>query len=297
MKKLFVFFILVSSIMFAQTAGNSGLSFLKYGFGARNAALADLGVVLANDVTALNYNPALLAGQDIQIHLSHNQSIQDVRSEMFGFGFNFGSINFAVGINTTTVDDIEIRNVPGEVLSKFNANYFYGSFSTGFYVADNVSAGATIKYLYEGMLTDEATGFGFDFGLAYGNLIPNLNLGLSLRNLGSMNKLREQETALPQDLRFGSSYLIPVNEIKSEVTLAAGFNKFLKDDNTHFGIATDIKYDKLISFRVGYITGYESKGLTTGFGVEWNGFEVDYAYTPFTYDLGDSHLISLLYNF
>ncbi len=298
MKKVLAIIILSCGIITAQNAGSNGLSFLKFSFGAKNAALADLGVVLADDVTALGYNPALLAGVDkLQLHLTHNQSIQDVKSEMFGFGFSIKGINFAVGINTSSVSDIEIRNVPGEAVSKFDANYFYGSLSSGFYLTDNFSAGLTLKYLYEGMLTDEATGYGLDFGFAYKNAIPNLNLGLSLRNIGKMNELRNQSTELPKDLRFGSSYLLPVEQIKSNVVFAAGLNKYLEEDDIHYSVAADIKYDNLLSVRVGYITGYDAKGITTGFGVDWNNFNIDYAYTPYNYDLGDSHSISLMYNF
>ncbi|MFH0736599.1 MAG: PorV/PorQ family protein [bacterium] len=298
MKKIFAVLLLICGIVTAQDAGNNGLSFLKFSFGAKNAALADLGVVLANDVTALNYNPALLAGVDrLQLHLTHNQSIQDVKSEMFGFGFSFNNINFAVGVNTSTVSDIEIRNTPGEAIAKFDANYFYGSLSSGFYLTDNLSAGLTFKYLYEGMLTDEATGYGLDFGFAYKSIIPNLNMAVALRNIGKMNKLRNQSTELPKDLRFGSSYLLTVDQIKSNVVLAAGFNKYLEEEDLHYSVAADIKYDNLFSLRVGYITGYDSKGITTGFGIDWNNFNIDYAFTPYNYDLGDVHTISLMYNF
>ena len=71
--------------LLAQTAGNSGLSFLKLGFGARNIALGDAGTALSTDVTALFYNPAALAiNPASEIMLMHNEWIQDVRSEILG---------------------------------------------------------------------------------------------------------------------------------------------------------------------------------------------------------------------
>ncbi len=43
MKNIFIIIFLASSIAIAQSAGNSGLSFLKFGFGARNIAMGDAG--------------------------------------------------------------------------------------------------------------------------------------------------------------------------------------------------------------------------------------------------------------
>ena len=45
----FLVLMFISTSLFAQTAGESGVSFLKIGFGARNIALGDVGVVSADD--------------------------------------------------------------------------------------------------------------------------------------------------------------------------------------------------------------------------------------------------------
>ena len=297
MKNISIVLVLCSTMLFAQGAGKNGLTFLKLSYGAKNAALADLGVVYSKDATALFYNPALLADDDINLSISHNQSIQDLRSQNLAFGFNYDKIKFAIGVNTASIDEIEVRNVPGDPIAKFNANYFFGSISTGFYVSDEISVGTTFKYLYEGLYSDEATGYGFDFGIAYNNLIPNLNLGLSLRNLGSMNKLRNVETELPKDFRFGASYNLKFEEIKSDVVLLAGINKYLSEDELCSAFAADIIYDNLFSLRIGYLTGIEARSFSAGFGVLWNNFKVDYAFIPFKYDLGSSNIITVGYNF
>jgi len=51
--KTIVTLIIFSTLTFSQSAGNSGLSFLKFGFGARNIAMADAGTAASNDLTAL----------------------------------------------------------------------------------------------------------------------------------------------------------------------------------------------------------------------------------------------------
>ena len=64
MKKIILLITIPLISILPQSAGNSGLSFLKFGFGARNISMGDVGSVLSNDVTALYYNPANLAGTE-----------------------------------------------------------------------------------------------------------------------------------------------------------------------------------------------------------------------------------------
>ena len=127
MKRIYIIIILTSSFTFAQSAGNSGLAFLKFGFGARNIAMGDAGSSASNDLSALFYNPSRLASfKHNEVMFMHNEWIQDVRSEVGGVKWNMFNLPFAVGFNVTSVSDIEVRNKPGEPISKFNANYFFG---------------------------------------------------------------------------------------------------------------------------------------------------------------------------
>lgn len=298
MKKILLILLITTTVVFAQTAGKSGLSFLKVGFNARNIAMGDFGVATADDVSALYYNPALLADYSSpQLTFTHNKWIQDVSSEMFGASFPLFGLPFALGINTTSISDIEVRTRPGEAESTFNAHYFYGSLSTGFYVADNIAAGITMKYLYESLFSDDANGLGFDFGLRYKDVIEGLDLAASYSNVGSMNSLRNEETKLPADLRVGAAYSFPLQQIQSDITVTGGIQKYTATDDTHIHFGAEIFYDDLIALRGGYMSGYDSKGLTAGLGLLWNSINFDYAFVPFDYGLGDSHIISLMYTF
>jgi hypothetical protein len=205
MKKIFTTLFILSFInLFAQSAGNTGLSFLKFGFGARNIAMGDAGSVASNDMTALFYNPARLTqSESNESMFMHSEWIQDVRSEVGGLKWNMFNLPFAVGFNVTSVSDIEVRDRPGDPASTFNANYFYGSLSTGFNIIENLDAGFSIKYLYEGLLNDEGKGFGFDIGANYLTSIKGLSVSAVLRNIGSMNKLRNESTKLPTEIRSG----------------------------------------------------------------------------------------------
>ena len=300
MKKISLVIFLLSFFsitIFPQSAGNSGLSFLKLGFGARNIAMGDAGTAASNDVTSLFYNPAKLAGNDnSEIMLMHNQWIQDIRSELLGVKFNFLNLPLALGINVTSVNDIEVRTKPGNPETTFNANYSFVSLSTGFYIINDLSFGATIKYLYEGLYTDESNGFGFDFGLNYKTNMEGLSFATAIRNLGSMNKLRVEKTQLPNELRIGPSYQLNLPS-DFQITAAAEFLKYLQANDSHFNLGAEILYNNLIALRGGYQTGYISKGFTGGVGLKWGNLSFDYAISPFQLGLGSGNSISLNFKF
>jgi|ERR1035437_1148554 hypothetical protein len=298
MKKQILYIILLSfTSLLAQSAGNSGLSFLKLGFGARNIALGDAGTALSSDVTSLFYNPAALAlNPASEIMLMHNEWIQDVRSEILGARTVIFGIPVAVGFNVTSINDIEVRNNPGDPITKFNANYFFGSLSAGHMIFDNFYFGASLKYLYEGIYVDESTGWGFDFGASYLTSIKGLNVSAVIKNLGSMKELKSESTKLPTEFRIGPSYSFTLQE-KYQITSAVEFQKYIPTTDIHFNMGAEILYDKLIALRVGYQSGYISKNITTGLGLMWGNLYVDYALAPFQYGLGNGNILSLQFKF
>lgn len=295
--RIIIIIFLSASISFAQTAGKSGLSFLKIGFGARNIALADNGTSLANDVTALFYNPARLSGDNLsQIFFMHNEWIQDVKSELFGMKFTLFDVPFGIGINSTKISDIEVRTKPGDPIASFNAQYFFSSISTGFNLTNGINFGITAKYIYEDMFTEDSQGWGIDIGSTY-LFDENLNFSLAIRNIGVMNKLKSESSKLPSELRLGPSYSFSINEYKLDINLGLELQKYFSSDDMHINSAAELCYDKLLAIRVGYLTFYESKSVTAGLGIMWKNLNLDYAITPFTLQLGIGHSISLSYKF
>jgi len=298
MKKIFILIIFVVPLTLAQSAGSSGLSFLKFGFGARNIAMGDAGASASNDLSALFYNPARLNSVEMnEVMFMHNEWIQDVSSEIGGIKWNMFSLPWAVGFNVTSVDDIEVREIPGEPVSTFNANYFFMSLSSGFTVINDLDFGASIKYLYEGLLNNQASGIGFDFGLNYKTPVNGLTASTVIKNIGSMNALRNEETKLPADFRLGSSYQFGVESAKLDIITAAEFQKYLDADDIHFNLGGDIVYDQLLALRAGYQTGYESRGFSAGLGIMWSSLRFDYAFMPFSLGLGNANLFSLQFKF
>ncbi len=298
MKQLLLFIItILLSNAYSQNAGNTGLSFLKFGFGARNISIGDLGSVTSEDLTALHYNPANLnKNTDNEVMVGHNSWIQDISSQVLGVKTMIFEIPIAIGFNITNISDIEIRTRPGEPQAKFNANYFYGSISSAYNLLNELSVGATIKYLYEGILDNQATGLGFDFGFNY--LLPNENVSVSavVRNIGSMKELRKQSTKLPSDFRIGTQYKINIKDYYLDLLFAGEYQKYL-DADSHLNFGFEILYNKLLALRAGYQTNYEIRDFTAGFGLCWGNLRFDYAFIPFQSSFGSGNIFSLAFRF
>ncbi len=293
-----IIFLLAVSPVFAQSAGNSGLSFLKLGFGARNIAMGDAGATVSNDVTSLFYNPAKLSGKDAnEIMLMHNEWIEGIRSEVLGVQSKILGLPLAFGFNVTNINDIEVRMRPGDAVSKFNANYFFGSISSGFKIIDNLDAGISVKYLYEGLFTDESTGWGFDFGFYYKTSVEGLTASAVVKNLGSMNVLKNEATKLPTEIRVGPAYSFEIPNSKLGITAAAEFLKYTAADDSHFNLGGEVVYNNIIALRGGYQTGYESKSYTAGVGLMWGNLKFDYALSPFALGLGTGNIFSIQFKF
>lgn len=298
MKKITALLLLLSISIFGQTGGKTGLSFLELGFGGKNMAMADLGVVTGSGASSQLYNPALLSENTTsQILFNHQSLMFDVSNQMIGCSFPLWGIPFSAIVQTASINDIEVRLTPGDPIAKFNAHYFMTGISTGFEIFNNLSAGITLKYIYEELFTDNSNGMALDFGLYYKNLFKGFNLGASYRQLGSMNNLRSAATPLPENFRLGASYNFNAESLGSRFQLACGYLKYSASNENHIQFGGEIVIKNSLALRGGYMTGFDSKSLTAGAGINWGNFNFDYTFIPFKYDLGDSHTISISYDF
>lgn len=295
MKKLLFIsvFLLSTPVLFSQSAGGSGLSFLKIGSGARNIALGDNGTVFANDATAIFYSPANLSrGDNSEISFTHNEWIQGVRTEMLAAKFSLFGLKMGFGVNSTRIGEIEVRERPGDALSTFTADFIAISLGTGFKISEKVSAGVVLKYLYEGMFYEDAAGYAVDLSGRY-TVNDALFVTAAIRNLGAMNELKTIATKLPTDIRVGAGYNFAIPQNKLNFSTGLEVQKFLSTDDIHINAGVEAVYDGLLAVRLGYQSLYEAKGLTTGIGIYWNSLAFDYALTPFGQDLGLGHTFSV----
>ncbi|MGH2575278.1 MAG: hypothetical protein ACRDFC_06215, partial [Ignavibacteria bacterium] len=121
---LIVSFIFSVNRIFAQNDGpaNTGLSFLKLGVTSRAISLGEAVVSLSDDASATFYNPAsLFLGSKTSILFMHNENVTGIRTEFLAAKVKLDKFAFGFNVNSTSVNDIEVREIPGEPLDKFDA--------------------------------------------------------------------------------------------------------------------------------------------------------------------------------
>ncbi|MBC8490149.1 MAG: PorV/PorQ family protein [Bacteroidetes bacterium] len=295
LKKVSIILILIfsfSNTSFPQNdgAGNTGLAFLKLGVGARSIAMGEAFSSISDDATAIIYNPARLNfGLNNNVTLMHNFSVQDMSTDFIGTKFTIDKFAFGVGILKTSVNDIEVRNIPGEPLDKFDSQNLSINLSVSYKLYDVFSIGISSKFLYEKIYVDDASGLGFDFGTSYSK--DNLNFSFVVANIGSIDELRNTSTKLPTLVRFGSGYSF-FEEDFSFLIGVDGF-KVLDGGQLHIHTGGEVGYRDFVFARVGYQSNYENKNITTGLGFKYKSIYLDYAFVPYTSEFGSSNTFSL----
>lgn len=285
-----------TTMMFSQ-AGQSGLSFLKLGIGARSLAMGEAAVASSNDPSATYYNPAgLHFARNPQLLVMHKEWIQGTQTEFLAASVPTGSLTVGASLNATSVPDIEIRQRAGPAEGTFTARNAAIGVSAAYSIDTLISLGASIKYLYEKILVDETSGIGFDMGGLYNSPL-DVAFGVSITNLGSMGRLRNETSKLPTILRVGAARSESFESLDAILTLAADVVSILPEKNTHVLFGSEFNYKETFALRLGYMSGYETRNITAGIGIRYEMLNLDYAFVPFKLDLGTTHTFSLVVEF
>ncbi len=279
--------------------GSTGLAFLKLGVGARAIALGDAYVGVSGDVSSVYWNPAGLAGvEHIDLMFMHSEWFQGIRYEFLGGAQRFEHQTFAIGLTGLYMDDLERREGPtSEPIGHFGVFDFAFTGSYARTLTDYLDVGASFKYLQEKIDDEIASGFAVDLGATYRvPPVDRLTIGAVVQNLGTQMQYIEDKFDIPLNFRTGLAYSIPAETLRGEF-LAVTDLVVPSDGKTklHFGL--EYVYARTLALRFGYRTGWDNQNVSAGLGVNVKSFRLDYAYTPFYSDLGDTHRFSLAYAF
>jgi Type IX secretion system membrane protein PorP/SprF len=289
-----LFLLFFSTLLYSQNdgAGNTGLAFLKLGVTSRSISLGEAVVSTSNDASSTHYNPAaMFLGAKTNLVFMHNEQVLGVRTEFLAGKFKMEKFALGFSLNNTSVDDIEVREIPGESQGQFTAQNFSLGVSAGYKLNEMLTIGVTGKFLYEKIYVDNASGVAIDFGGLY--VKDKISIGASLANLGGMSDLRSESTQLPASLRFGASYYFDILGISSRLIVAVDGYKVIDGGIFHANTGAELLYKDFLALRVGYQSGYDNKSLTTGIGLRYKAFNLDYAFVPYKYSMGSSHTITL----
>ena len=300
-KTLVVAAIVLAPLAAASAAGvgTTAAPFLKIGMGARALGMAGAYSAMADDATAVYWNPAGLASETKdELNMDFASYFQDVKIGQASYAKQMGENHYAAGLTYLLVPSIEKRDsndVAGIVPDQGTIDASDASLSLAYARAnvlkslvDGLDAGAAFKVIRSAIGPNSATAFAVD---ASGTLRAKngMRFSLGIFNLGTPMKFVSVSDPLPLDLRAGASYS-PVKDLNLGVTL----DQYLVDQKFYAAGGLEYWLRDALALRAGYRYGYDTStlgamtGLSLGFGIKVNDLGLDYAYVPFG-DLGDTH--------
>jgi len=289
--------------------GTTAATFLKIGVGPRAVAMGESFVAIADDVSAVYWNPAGLAQlQYPEVTAMHVFWFGDIFFDHIAgalplpFGVAAASL---VYLNGGTLMRSEVGDTPDDPER--------GTFSTadvgftggyGFCFSEKMFLGANFLLFSESIDAQASFGWAMDLGFLY--ILPwsGMSLGAVVQNLGPASRVDEEYFRMPINFKLGLGYS-PV----SDILITLDYNQLLEQAGK-IALGVEYIFEKILALRAGYI--YQEKidnaelysgfgtnaiaGMSAGLGINYLNFSLDYAFVPYGF-LGSTHRISMTYTF
>ncbi len=288
----------------------AGAQFLKVPIGARGMGMGGAYGSVANDLSALYWNPAGISDiKTVATEISYLQWFATYSHSFAAASFPLNQ-DFVVAINATSFSSGDIQTTTIENPEGTSAKYSVSDLALGVtfsgYLTDQFSFGVTAKYVNNSIYNLSSSGLAFDIGTMYNTGIYGIKIGFSIHNLGgetsyagqslrTIKKTIEQLNAAPVDMSMiAYPYSYPLifrasisselyNEDDHKVIGAFDFNTF-SDVPEQFSVGAEWTYADFVALRGGYQTSHDQFGLTAGIGIKYEVGGVDgrfdYAINP-----------------
>lgn len=308
-----------------QRVGISAYQFLKIGVGARASSFGDSYIAVANDASALFWNPAGLINMDkSQVILSHTSYVVDLDHEFLGVAYKLTSsdvLGFSViSLSTPNMKVTNETNPFGTGMT-----FKYGDLAIGLtysrQMTNQFSFGATVKYVEETLDVLKMRSLLVDLGTYYWTGLGSFRFGVVVTNFGSDvspsgtvelydgTKISNFQKFTPPTLFKVGLAFEPYQTNTHRITTSFQLNH-PNDNAENIRIGGEYAFKESFFLRLGIkrtvgekffgkdATSEEDISIGAGVRVPLNisDVNVDYAFTNYN-RLGGVHRISLLFTF
>ncbi len=220
--KRFFGLILLFSISLAQASefqkvGTTAGQFLKVEPGARAIGMGASFSALANDASALYWNPAGIAQlHSIQGTFTHTRWIADIYNGFAGIVFPVEENSSAgLSVQYQMMDDMEQTtiNMPKGTGIFFGAEDIAIGVSYARALTNYLKFGITGKYIYQKIWNESATGMAVDLGLLLDTGVHGIRFAMVMTNFGTDMKMDGRDLIRGYD-QNDESIMNPDTEVK-----------------------------------------------------------------------------------
>ncbi len=269
---------LIPLLAFGQAkVGTTGLNFLKVGTTARAVGMGEAFTAVANDVSALYYNPGGL------IQVTRPQATFSMVSWPVGIKYAYiggvmpvPMVSGVVGFQTTTLFTDEMVETTPEMPYGTGRTFTAGDLALGLTycqrLTDKFSVGTTFKYLHSQLADARASGWSADVGTFYATGWRKVNIGMIIQNFGPDITYVSEPFPLPIMFKFGMSTVAYEEGFHS--VLASGEFIHPNDNIELYRIGFEYTFKNIISLRLG-------KQINAWERATWDEYQADRQKDPF----------------
>ena len=182
--------------------GTTAAKFLSIEVGSNAVGMGGAYTSIANDATAMYWNPAGLSFHDTkEVYFNHANWIADISFDYFGITFPMNNKS-VLGFNLTsvTMDEMEVTRYGNENTGETfrAADYAIGS-TYALNLTDRFSVGINGKYVQQSIANSHAKGIAIDIGTLF--ITPfGFTLGTSISNFGPKLRMTGDDLLIGADV-------------------------------------------------------------------------------------------------
>ena len=275
--------------------------------GARSLAMGGAFVAVADDASAVFWNPAGIA----RLEEDKTQLLGNVATWPADLKFYQGTVVFHVkglpGAVALHARSLSMSQEPERTAYRpdgtgltFDAGYATFGLTYARSLTDKFTVGVNANLVQLGLAEFKQSTVTFDLGTLYDVGTLGMKIGMGIQNIGSQVQFIEKQARIPAVFRVGTSFQV-LNSGQNHLVGSFEFSH-PPDNSERANVGAEYGYKDFLFLRGGYNIKYDAEGLAAGAGVHFpvstlhTMANLDYAFTDMG-DLGEVHRVSLTLKF
>lgn len=280
--------------------GTTAAAFLEIGVGARALGMGEAFVSVADDVTAVYWNPAGIAAIDrTQAAFFHSPWLADI-------SFNHAAAvmvlsradRLAIAVTNVNMNDMMVRTIqyPEGTGEEFGVDNLSLSLSYARRLTNSFSLGFSLKHIQEQIWHMSASSVAADIGIRFITADRGLKIGMSISNFGQGLRLTGRDAQLAVDIdkeKAGNNDRIDAHldtwSWPLPMVFRFGLSGSLIDSGLHrlilavdavhpnnnveyVNVGAEYSFNRMVSVRIGHSTLFmdsAEQGLSLGAGLNY----------------------------